>query len=367
MIFTNSIAIQLKQLLKADSIKNSDDLRASSAKMNEILDSAEALQVKNFIENQIDKSKSRLIKIGIRILEDYSKIEQEVCQQLDKAEAKKLLDSEGEYFNQYGFPESKQKRLKAACRELVVRESAIQLPMDAIGRIFINEGHKCYMSQDGTGITLSYQLSKIEEEKIENRVLTPNVKRWESEKHRYDKLVETQRQIIYIRRFRTGLGGNVDQVRLKLAIQDVCAYFISAIETERALRSLQINIIQYHYNRGENPRDAWIILTVNQQRSIRFEQIRARNIYILLSKPHTSIDIDDFEFTSSLLNKKHGHKNRYLHTEFNYINGEIAKGWYQYGFIYGANDLIRIPSQGDPCKHSYQVNMDVRHLIKKMS
>ena len=121
-----------------------------------------------------------------------------------------------------------------------------------------------------------------------------------------------------------------------------------------------------YYENNDHPKNASITLYINNEKPISFEGYRAYNLHMLLSSPRKSIDIDSFQFTPANVNKKHGDKNRYLHTEFDYINGAIAKGWYQYGFIFGSNDLIRLPSSSDPCKYSYQINIEMSPLIKQV-
>jgi len=363
---------QLEKLLKTTDVsKNEDDLRICLRKMNQVLDSPEVVQVKKFVESQIEQTTNNLLRIGIDISNDYSQIEQQIRDQLPRYQyravaAKGWLDKTGDPYDKYGFPIFKKKSLKEALSELIIEDKMAKLPPDAIGRVVLLHGRTYeFTNPDGTTFSCGYTLDSDAEKEIESRLYTNNIMRWNIEKKQYDKLIETQRHFLHVSRFRSGIGKNGDWIQLKQSILQLCKDFLFLINTEQELRSLNIEIISYNYECRGNLKEASIVIKINDGRAIPFEGYRAYNLHVLLANPRRSIDIDNFKFSSSYAKKTHGQKNSLLHKDFVEMNGRIARGWNRYGFIHGANDLIRIPSSDDPIQHSYQINPEIKHLVNK--
>ncbi len=341
MIFANPMVTKLQKLLKeADEIEKVEELRNCSNKMNDILVSVEASQVSNFIDDQLGQSEIRRMNHAEAVREDFNRIELEMRQEFKSPIANEWLNASKKQDNQKGFPHFKRHMLIAAWGELKLAQEIESLPEDSLFRPLL---YLCPLNENAALNVRKEEIKKI----IERLFYTSNVMLWDRENSKYEDLLRIKNGIRYIRKFRGGLGDQCNKTKLKLTIQDVCGYFLHAVATEKALRSLPIDAIQYDYTPNKDDKKVTLILYVNGKYSIKTFGKSARKAYELLRNPY---DCKEFE---KLDNKQ----NVVLQKYFDGLNKQIAKKWGSYGFRYGIENLFH--SDG----YYHEINQDYASLI----
>ena len=335
MIFSDHAVEQIQELSKkADTLQKVSDLETCWKEMKDILNLPVLRQIFNLIHDLIEQFDKQCARIEPNIVRDFDYVEREMREEFDSPEAKTWFDFSREQDNQRGFPHLKKMVLIEMYQRFSIAKKieAIRNGEDkSIEGMFFHLGPDHYITKQNAEI----------EKDLEKLFHTHNVVAWEKQKEKHDEMKEVQKNIRYIRNFHSGPAKTADWVQLKLAIQNVCTYFCSMMETGKALKTIKIKSIKSHYTHGKTATKALLTLTINGGDPIRFNGLRARNLHKILLKPGIGLETDKFEFSQKTQQLELSNRSDLLHKDWKGMNQRIAQKWRNYGFAPGVYDLIR--------------------------
>lgn len=342
MIFPDSFIKELESLSeKSYNIQTAKDLTKCVNQLNKIFEYPSFGQIIKELENQRRINSVLLARLRMAVLKDFDVIEKDIRKsEPNNLTAMHCLDisKNKEENQQEEFPS--------------LREAGIRVSLRCLFRDYFQKTILSPLANFGPYI--DPRLESI----ITKMIRTANVMAWENEYKKNKSLSEILRFIYYIKKFKSGISKS-DLRKLKFAVQNISSYLLETVRKAIYLNALEVEIINFSFSDNKDPKKAFLIIKINEGQPLRFSGIRSKNIYKLFLNPSKEIDIEDFEFTEKVNVKNDSLKNDYIRKEFDEINRQICKKYYQFGFIYGSNELIL--SDG----YSHRINPKFSHLTKK--
>lgn len=306
-------------------IKTVGELDKCCHQLNRLLGSPVGTQFIDALDDEIYAGSNSLVILREGIIHDFDIIEQFIKIEYDSPTTLYCLETskDEEAKRQLKFPSWREAGLRVALHHGIKEKINLSSPKEVNAFLFDS-----IISND-----VDMMVSEI--------LQTANVKAWKKIDHANERLYEIKHDIYYIKKFRTRQCNCADLRRLKHAIQNVSMEFAHKLATVLSLSIQVIEGITYIYSHNIEPKKRAFIISINNL-PIRFDGLRAENLNILFSDPYgeEEIDIDRFKFTKTVEKKAVASRNECLRKDFDDINRQMCKKFYQFGFIYGYNELI---------------------------
>lgn len=329
MLFSNYFVQDVERLtLKINSVRCDADFDECINKLRNLMNTHPFQQIKIFVEKQRQLSTGRLITLKDNIIFDLELLDQEIRRETDDLGVLYCLDCSKE--------KTHDTELFPSWREAGVRVALTN--------------YLCEQYNPQTGLALLCKETNIKKY-VDETLYTVSVVIWEEE-HKKKKNFDTFFSNACLIEYKKNID---DPERFKIAAQHICSFLLEIISVARNLHYCPIEKISFTFNSGKSPKNASITIYINDTDPILFEGVRAYNVGCLFSHRYGAPEFDKFQSSGNTTAAKCAS----LRKDFDEVNQIVAKKWYRYGFVHGAQKLI--------CSESYdhKINPEILHYVKK--